>query len=420
MRKGIALILVMALLLCGCGGNVPDPTEDTTVEIPGCDGDRPLDGENTMLTRDDAGEIVTDFALRLFQESMQAGENTLISPLSVLSALAMTANGAEGETLTQMQQVLGMDTESLNLWIRGYMEDLPDSEYGQLHLANGIWFRDADAFTVNKDFLQINRDYFDAGVSAAPFDDSTLRDINDFVKEHTHGMIESILDSIPEEAVMYLVNALAFEAQWANPYDELSVDDGVFITESGARRQAELMYASVHNYLELDNATGFLRNYEGSQYAFAALLPNEGVTVEELVRSLDASELTALLDQPENVEVRTAIPKFESETGLEMSELLQNMGMTDAFSDIQADLSGLGTYKDGNVYIGQVLHKTYIQVAEQGTRAGAATVVANYAATGAVEEEIKTVYLDRPFVYMIIDRYHNFPFFIGTCMDLDR
>ena len=153
---------------------------------------------------------VADFAVRLLRASNKTGENTLISPLSVLCALAMTANGAKGETLEQMEKVLGMTTEELNLYLYSYMNSLPQGERYKLSLANSIWFTDHERFEVNQDFLQTNADYYGADIYKALFNNSTLKDINDWVKERTDDMIPNILDEIPDEAVMYLVNALAF------------------------------------------------------------------------------------------------------------------------------------------------------------------------------------------------------------------
>ena len=186
-----------------------------------------MDGIKPRVNTGDAAELtdvsdaaVTDFAIRLFKESMEDGENTLISPLSVLVALSMTANGADNETLSQMEAVLGMPIDQLNTWISTYMANLPEEEKYKLSLANSIWFKDDPSFVVNEEFLQTNADYYGAGIYKAPFDDSTLKEINTWVEDNTDGMIKDILDQIPEDAVMYLVNALAFDAEWQNIYNE--------------------------------------------------------------------------------------------------------------------------------------------------------------------------------------------------------
>lgn len=365
------------------------------------------------------GAVVTDFAVRLFKESRKTGENTLISPLSVLCAVAMTMNGAKEETLTQMEETLGMTAEDMNRYFYSYMKSLPQEEENKLNLANSIWFTDDDRFTVNQDFLQVNADYYGANIYKAPFDDQTLKDINNWVKEKTDDMIPKILDEIPEDAVMYLVNALAFEAEWAQKYEKKQVKDGEFTREDGTKQEAEFMHSFEELYLEDDNATGFIKYYKGRQYAFAALLPNEGVSVSEYVDSLDGEELYELLSNPQEVTVEASIPKFETGYTTEMKDVLKAMGINDAFDDSLADFSGLGSSNKGNIYISRVIHKTFISVEEQGTKAGAVTVIENKD-TASVEIDSKVVCLDRPFVYMLIDCENNFSFFIGTMMDLEK
>ena len=363
---------------------------------------------------------VADFAVRLFKESMVDGENTLISPLSVLVGLAMTANGADNQTLLQMEAVLGMPIEQLNSWISTYMKNLPAEETYKLSLANSIWLKDTNSFTVNEDFLQINADYYSAGIYKAPFDDSTLKEINQWVEDNTDGMIKDILDDIPGAAIMYLINALAFDAEWQKIYNENQIRDGQFTTEDGTKREVELMYSSENKYLEDDKATGFIKYYKDCKYAFAALLPNEGVTVSEYIASLNGEHLNEMLANAEQSVVSAAIPKFETEYKVEMKNVLINMGMSDAFSDTLADFSKMGGSTEGNICISRVIHQTYINVDGKGTKAGAATVVEMKAESVMVEmQPPKEVFLDRPFVYMLIDCETNLPFFIGTMMDVE-
>ena len=362
---------------------------------------------------------VADFAVRLLRASNKNGENTLISPLSVLCALAMTANGAKGETLEQMEKVLGMTTEELNLYLYSYMNSLPQGEKYKLSLANSIWFTDHERFEVNQDFLQTNADYYGADIYKAPFNNSTLKDINDWVKERTDDMIPNILDEIPDEAVMYLVNALAFEAEWSEIYDKNQVRDGQFTKEDGTKQNAEFMYGSEGKYLEDKNAIGFIKYYKDCEYAFVAMLPNEGVSVSEYIASLDGESLRALLANKQRATVNAAIPKFEAGYDVEMSEILSAMGMQDAFRAEKADFNALGVSSAENIYINRVLHKTFISVGEKGTKAGAATVVEMTDEMAAVIDP-KQVYLDRPFVYMLIDCKNDIPFFIGTMMDIQK
>lgn len=365
---------------------------------------------------------VTDFGIRLLQATLEEGENTLLSPLSVVSALAMTANGAEGETREQMEQVLGLTVEELNAYMYTYMLKLPDEKFGQLQLANSIWFSDAETFQVEQDFLQTNADYYGADIYKRKFDKSAAEEINEWVAEKTDEMIPQMVDEISKETVMYLVNALAFEADWNIPYEEYQVREGTFTMESGAEKPVELMYGEEHNYLEDELATGFVKYYEGNRYAFVALLPKEEVSVAEYVNSLSGENVQNLLNNASKELVKTAIPKFETEYDAQLAQVLADMGMPDAFDIYNADFSGLGrdTRPDWNIYISKVLHKTYIEVGEKGTRAGAVTAVGvDVGGAAGPTEEPKEVILDRPFVYMIIDTSNHLPFFIGTLMDVE-
>lgn len=415
MKRIISLILTLVLTLSvftAC--NVPQ--SDNLM-----DGIKPNPDivKNVELTNV-SDTAVTDFAVRLFKESFKDNKNTLISPLSVLVALSMTANGAEGETLSQMEAVLGMPIDQLNSWINNYMSNLPEEEKYKLSLANSIWFKDTETFTVNEDFLQTNADYYGAGIFKAPFDSSTLKEINKWVEDNTDKMIKDILDEIPKDAIMYLVNALAFDAEWQSIYKESQIRDGQFTTEDSVKRDVELMYSSENKYLEDEKAKGFIKYYKDRKYAFVALLPNDGVTVSEYIASLDGEHLNEMLLNAEAAVVRTAMPKFETEYKVEMSNILGEMGMTDAFDYTVSDFSKIGKSADGNIYISRVIHQTYINVDGKGTRAGAATVVEmNKATAMAPSEPPKEVYLDRPFVYMLIDCETSLPFFIGTMMDVN-
>ena len=371
------------------------------------------------------GAELNDFVLRLFNTCRKNdgnAENTLISPLSVLLALSMTANGADGETLAQMEKTLGISRERLNQFAKAYMSLVSrrSEEFGKLELANSIWFTSDPRFTVEQPFLQVNADYFNADIFKAPFDESTLKAVNNWVNEKTEGMIPSILDDIPAEAVMYLVNALAFDAEWAEPYFEYQIRDDTFTTADGKKETVPYLFGAENNYISDDRAAGFIKYYKGYHYAFAALLPDEGVDIDSYIESLDGAHLTEILENRQNCTVYTRMPKFETDYSTEMSEQLNKMGMTLAFDGDNADFTKLGKSETGNIFINRVIHKTFIAVDEIGTRAGAATIVEMTDGGTAFEEEPREVYLTRPFIYMLIDRETNSPFFIGVMRDLEQ
>lgn len=427
-KRALSLVLAGIVIACASGcvktpaGPGPEPVNTETNKpvstVKTVDLMAGVAKKNTaeaVVPSNESAVKAADFAVRLFKACSDEEGNMLVSPLSVLAALSMAANGAEGDTLKEMENVLGMSLDELNEFYYNYAAQLVSGEKAKLELANSVWFTADARFTVNEGFLQKNADIFGADVFKAPFDDGTLNDINSWVNEHTDGMIPSILDEIPQEAVMYLINALAFDAEWAEVYKKSDVWNGDFTLENGEKRNVEFMHSEEYAYLSGDNCEGFLKYYNGGRYAFAALLPNEGVTVSELVASLDGGKLMAILNGVKEEGVSASMPKFETEYSAQLADVLSAMGMPRAFDIETAEFKGLGTSIAGNIYISRVIHKTFISVDERGTRAGAATAVECCDEAAMFFEH--TIRLDRPFVYMLIDTETNLPFFIGTLTD---
>lgn len=361
-------------------------------------------------------------ALDLFRSSAaeSKNKNVLISPLSIQLALAMTANGANGKTREEMENLLGgnFSVEELNEYLCSYVKNLPSQEKYKLKIANSIWFRDDKAaLTVEKNFLQTNADYYGAQAYRVPFDHQTQKDINGWVSAHTDGMIDKMIGEINPDAVMYLINALAFDAEWETSYQKANVHQGTFTDISGQEQSVEMMYSDEYQYLDDANATGFIKNYKGGKYSFAALLPNEGVDIYEYIAGFTDESLLNTLKNAQEEAVTATLPKFKCEYELSMNDVLSGLGMPSAFDSKTADFSGLGKSSDGNIYIGDVLHKTLISVDELGTKAGAATKVEMQAGACLIEKE---VVLNRPFVYMIIDNTAKLPVFIGAVMDMEK
>ena len=175
------------------------------------------------------------------------------------------------------------------------------------------------------------------------------------------------------------------------------------------------MRSTEWRYIEPENASGFVKNYKNDAYSFVGILPNEGIDIDDYIASLNTSDLLAQLQKPKGYQTKVRLPKFEYDFSITLNDVLKNMGMSLAFDKDYADFNKMAKYygDQGNIYIGNVLHKTSITVAEKGTRAGAITVIEINGATSAGPSEIKYVYLDRPFVYMIIDNQTKIPIFIG-------
>ena len=423
---GLAVILIISMVACGKADDNTSSKTDIQLEQS-----KENEAHSETEERKEIAGIVdfkvtsTDFAIELFKACYSPDENVIISPLSVQAALSMTANGADGETLSQMEQILanGADIEALNKDLSTYINGLPSSEDAKVSIGNSIWFLDDKKVNVNPDFLNKNNETYKAEIYKGAFDEKTLKDINNWVDNKTDGMISSILDRLPEDAIMYLINAVALDAKWENQYHDYEVQEEPFTTEDGVESQVQMMHSEENRYIEDKLATGFCKPYKEG-YTFVALLPNEGVTVEEYINSLNAEEFRKMLEDEQDIKVYATLPKFTSKYQIEMKDILQTAGMTDAFDSEKADFTRLGTSDEGNIFISRVLHKTYITVDENGTKAGAVTAVEMMCESAMMEEDYRKVVLDRPFCYAIIDNEMLFstlndaPFFTLNGVDI--
>jgi len=359
---------------------------------------------------------VPEFYFELLKRTVDEKKNSLVSPLSVMLALAMTANGARNETLAQMEAVLGhgIALEDLDRYLLTYARSLPTGEKYRLSIANSIWFRDdEDRLVVPEEFLQKNADYYKAQIYKAPFDGQTLKDINNWVAQKTEGMIDKILNEISYDTVMYLLNAIVFDAEWERIYRAHEISRGPFVGEDGQTYEVDFMTSEESLYLEDEFTIGFIKPYAGGHYSFVALLPGEGIPLKSYLDSLDGERFKALIQSASREGVLAVLPKFSYAYEVSMNDALSAMGMPDAFSSKAADFGDLGRSSRGNIFIGEVLHKTFIAVDERGTRAGAVTKVEM---KDEAAMEMRVVRLDRPFVYAIIDNATGLPIFIGTVM----
>ena len=345
----------------------------------------------------------------------------LVSPLSAMLAMAMVTNGASGEALDELLNVLAGENGSLedfNRYMYAYLSGLPSGEKAKFHIADSIWIRDLADFVVKDAFLKENVDYYQAEIFRAAFDDRTIRDINHWCDLHTFGMIPHIIQRIEPSDMLYLINALAFDADWASPYYKAVEEENYFTDLFGETQAAQVLYGEESYYLSDDICTGFMKDYAYGSYRFVALLPNEGIGIDEFVASLDAEKLFPLLNEPSTEKVLTSMPEFSFDYFTELNEVLKEMGIRTAFNR-----SAAGSFKEisnTDLFISGVVQKTFIEVSNMGTRAAAVTAVT--AATTEMPDpgQPRTVDLNRPFVYMIIDTQTRLPLFIGTVTSLKK
>ncbi len=400
----MAAVLALTLIFTGCA-----PSVATAAGA----GNLMADITANEVSPDGGAADTTEFAIN-FLKNTYAGENTVVSPVSAYLALAMTANGASGVTLREFEQVLGADLDALNDTGRILLDAMNETSDITLTLANGIWYNTASAFSPAADFLQTNADYYGAAAVAADFSKkSTVDDINKFVSDNTNGLIEKMLDDV-DGNVMVLINTLYFKGDWASPFDPHDTSDARFTRSDGESIYTPTMeqeYDAV-SYFKSGGAKGVLLPYTDSRYAYAAILPDGGVS--DFVSALTAEDFKALFESASEENVKLYMPKYEVEGSYNLNDILKSMGLGQAFDPDKADFSAMGTAELGNVYIDQVKQETVFKLGEEGTEAAAATSVEMGLSCMPMEREMIELHLDRPFIYALMDMETMTPLFVGV------
>ncbi len=367
----LAVLLVGAVILCFAFGKYTPDTAKVTQPV------------NTVPAN------TPNFSLSLLQSLSSENENVLVSPLCASSALTVAALGTDGETRIQLENVLGANgnLDSLTLQLGSILSDSGG--------AVSLWLCDDGRLTLNDSYLEDVKS-LDAYVSALPFDTSAIDAMNGWVSEKTHGRIDSLVDEIPPEAVLYILSTLSFDGEWVVPYSANDVMDGQFVASDGTSYSAEFMRSTENIYLETSLASGIAKPYtDGS--VFVALLPNEGVSITDLIASLDSDSFINMLRSSESKNITVFLPKFTAESKLSLSDTIINMGAPNAFSPDSADFSPLGA-PPHSTYISNFLQNNYLCVDESGTEGGSASGI-EVSLKSAPTASLK---FDRPFVYFIV------------------
>ncbi len=408
LSAAILAVLAMTLPACGAGaGPTPSSTPSPT----------PTGGTGTPTPAPAINEQVVrannTFAFALFTElgREQAGSNLFVSPLSIAMALAMTYNGAAGDTQAAMAQALhlmGMDREAVNQGNAALLQALsgrgPEME---LNVVNSIWSREGYPF--EQAFLDQVKGPYQAEVVSLPFDNAAKDRINGWVQDHTNGKIDSILSSINPSDVMYLINAIYFKGTWTYQFQEQNTKDGSFYNADGSQAQVPMMHQSVQlDYLEGNGFTALRLPYQGgaSMYVF---LPDQGSSLSQFLGELNGASWGQWMNEfKQEGQVNITLPRFQLAYEATLNDALKAMGMGIAFDPVKADFTDMGP---SGLYISQVLHKTRLEVYEKGSEAAAVTsvVIADSAAMQSFDFNV-----DRPFFLAITDDRTGSVLFTGA------
>lgn len=419
MKRTLSLLLSCALglsLMSGCAK--ANATELTAKPVKLSDAEQMKYGADASTIH----AALADFGLELLQKTREAEQGSvLISPLSAALALSMMANGAGGSTLAQFEEVLGGGSsyEAINWTCSGLVkvyQNLTGST--KCSIANSLWLDPKGQ--IKDDFVGKCRGIYDAQVFQAELSDAHIvKDLNNWVSDHTNKLIPRIIDQpFGEDTACLLVNALYLKNQWAMEFSPNATRTMDFHHSDGSDSRIDFLnHSSTELFcLQGEGAQGVVLPYDDGQLAFFALLPDlypDSPSLEDWLSALKGDGLSQLIDSREETQVlQFAMPKFESEWKGSLIDALSALGLEDAFVPGTADFSNLGDNLDG-YYISKVVHAAKIEVNEKGTEAAAATVVAA-SGGGAPPEEGVTLILDQPFLYGIVDLQTGIPLFLGT------
>lgn len=406
------IFLFVVLLGTGCDSNVSGPADGPKGELP-----RELtDGEVNLIEADQS------FSYDIFRRTAAYDdeENIFISPLSISMALAMTLNGAEGDTYEEMRNTLalqGMTTDEINEAFRSLTELLTTADpQVTLKIANSIWHD--QNLAVKEDFINRLETEYDAGVTGLDFKDpAAINPINEWVNNNTEGLIDSIVDEIPEEIVMYLINALYFQGDWLSRFDTEDTAPADFHLENGETTTVDMMSQTNEFAAHFSEDVRMIElPYGDSLFAMTILMPASPETpIDQFVQEeLTAENLAEWRSNLRVSEVPLRFPKFEMEYELKYNDILQSMGMELPFAEGLADFSGIADVTSGKLYISEVKHKTFIKVDEEGTEAAAVTSVG----VGVVSAP-PSMTVNRPFVFIIYERESGTNLFMGKVKNPD-
>ena len=404
----LGLLCPVLLVFVGCDRHPPDifDQKEDELEIG------PID--QSIVTAN------TTFGFNLFNEirKTEQDKNIFISPFSISVALAMTLNGASGETEQAMintLQLQGLNSESINVGYAQLQGTLKASDPKvTLTIANSLWARQGVPF--NKGFLQQNSQFFGAEISTLDFTDrSAPRKINNWVNTNTKGKIQEIIDQIDPNMVLYLINAIYFKGTWETEFDPVWTRERTFHPATGGEKQVPMMMRTgAYLYHQGENFQAISLPYGNEQMSMYIFLPDRKSDLNTFLGNLDAENWENWISQFHKDTVNIVMPKFKLKYGTTLNDTLNALGMGIAFKSELADFTRMASLDD-NLYLAKIDHKAVIEVNEEGTEAAAVTSVGIETAFAPPLPIDFTV--DRPFFFAIRDSQTQTVLFMGVVVD---
>ena len=374
------------------------------------------------VTAEDAEAVIESnnmLAMDLYDRYRLEDGNLFFSPYSISSALTMTYEGAKGKTKDEMQEVLHLpdDEETLRSGhLSLYNEINEEEKHYLISIANALWAQEAYPFV--EEYFELVDRYYHGKVNNLDFvkdPEGSRTTINYWVEEKTY---ERIKDLIPQGIIgpdtrLVLTNAIYFKANWSEQFDAADTGDGTFTLDSGESVTTEMMHRTGdYNYWEDDGLQVLELDYIDEELSMLILLPKKN-DMSDVEDNLDMEAIDDYRKNLESQRVRLTLPKFSFETKYLMSSDLKAMGMPTAFLYPDADFTGMSPR--GELYIYEVIHQTFIEVAEYGTEAAAATAVVM--AAGSVPRPATPFTADHPFIFLIQQKGSGNILFMGRMSD---
>jgi serpin B len=360
------------------------------------------------------------FGFKLFSQILQKNnseDNIFLSPSSIAIALSMAYNGASGSTQQEMAKTLelqGMSLPEINsayATLKGLLEN-PDPQV-QLTIANSLWAN--QQATLQPNFIQSIQDLYKAPVKKLDFEDgASANTINKWVEDSTRGKITKIVEQIPPEQVLFLINAIYFKGQWSSKFDKSQTAKHPFRLISGEQKQHPMMsQTGEYKYYENDQFQAVSLPYgEDGKISFYIFLPKQESDLPTFYENLNFDKWEKWISQLRNRDGFIRLPRFKTDYDVTLNDALKALGMSEAFSN-QANFSGIGNH----VKISQVKHKTFVEVNEEGTEASAATSVGMVATAFREKPQPFRMIVDRPFFCAIRDHQTGSILFMGVITD---
>ena len=367
------------------------------------------------MVKSDQSFAFNFFANVYAEESEDGGNSFMVSPLSLSMALAMTMNGAEGDTKSVIKESLKQNEfseDDINSYYKKLREALLSTDPStKLSIANSIWTNKVVA--IKNDFISRNREYFNSSVEAVDFGDVKTKDkINNWASVNTNGLIENVIESTNIDDLMYLLNAVYFKGIWISEFSKNKTEKKMFTHEDGSTVNVDMMnQTSKFKYKNDDLLQIVELPYGNGAFSMMVLLPQEDKKIGDVIDALNSSDYWVELESGLRVnEVELSLPKFKTEYSKKLNEVLKKMGMGLAFTD-DADFSGMS---DISAKLSFVKQDTYIAVDEVGTEAAAVTTVGVVMTSMPIEPQKVIFNANHPFVYLIKENSTGSILFIGT------